>query len=252
MDRDSLLRHLEQDPVENVWPIQDLLRWPESTKVHARINEKGLSCVILSGHPATLRTPTVILRNEGGELPSLLSHLPERPFVIRETPVALEPLLRPLFPEARFFHEQRMEVDRASFRPVDHSSVRRLNENDAEAFAAFFGAPPRAAENFLGWLTGAVVVGSFVDDRIVAIGSTMAETDAAWMLASIETLPAHRGRGHAKAVTSALTEMALREVPYCTLTVRVDNLPAIRVYSRLGYVNKSERVWVDNGADFGP
>lgn len=252
MDREIVLRHLEKDPVENVWPIQDLLLWPESTKVHASINEKGLSCVILSGHPATLRSPTVILRDEGGELPFLLSHLPARPFVIRETPVALEPMLRPLFPDARFFHEQRMEVDRASFRPLSHASVRRLGEEDAVAFAAFFGAPPHAAENFLGWLKGAVVLASFADGRIVAIGSTMAQTRTAWMLASIETLPAYRGRGHAKAVTSALTELALREVPYSTLTVRIDNVPAIRAYSRLGYVKKSERVWVDNGADFAP
>lgn len=56
-----------------------------------------------------------------------------------------------------------------------------------------------------------------------------------WVLGSIGTDPAWRGRGIAAAVTAAATRAGLEEVALVTLGMYADNDAARRVYLRLGY-----------------
>ena len=53
---------------------------------------------------------------------------------------------------------------------------------------------------------------------------------------NVYTHRGHRGRGHAAAVTSAVAgELIARGTRVIALNVRSENLPAIRVYERLGF-----------------
>jgi ribosomal protein S18 acetylase RimI-like enzyme len=54
-------------------------------------------------------------------------------------------------------------------------------------------------------------------------------------LGNVATHPAHRGRGHAKAVTGALCKHLLPSVDSLGLNVKADNAPAIRCYRALGF-----------------
>jgi RimJ/RimL family protein N-acetyltransferase len=74
-----------------------------------------------------------------------------------------------------------------------------------------------------------------VDGEVVAAASTSAETHAAAMIGGVWTDPAWRGRGLSTAVVAALSRALLRErrVPY--LFYLIDNVPAARVYARIGY-----------------
>lgn len=247
-----VLSKLKENPIEHAWTIQDLMRWPDNCEFHFRESAKGLSYVLKSGHPATREGCAYILSDEGGELSSLLSHVSEKSFVIRESRASLWPQLQSHFPDAKVYFEQRMDVDRNSFRPFVGAAVRRLETTDAEALAAFFGAPPQAARGFHGWIQGGILLAAFVDEKIASIGSVMVRTPDAWVLVSIETRPEFRGRGFAKAVTSALTDIALQEAAHVSLTVVKDNLAAIKVYSSLGYVAREDRIWVDNGLGAAP
>ena len=58
--------------------------------------------------------------------------------------------------------------------------------------------------------------------RLAVVGNVLTHTD-------------HRGRGYAKAVTSAVTAELLRFCDQVVLNVRSDNPPAIAAYRRLGY-----------------
>jgi RimJ/RimL family protein N-acetyltransferase len=146
-----------------------------------------------------------------------------------------------------------MDVTAESFRPAPIPNVRRLTVDDAPFVAAFFGAPPQAAESFRNWLQGAkALMGAFEEDALQALGSTAMTLPEVWGLIAIETRPEARGRGFATQVTSALTQFALEQTPVVTLTMVTDNTPARKVYERLGYRTAQNRVWIDVGTGSTP
>lgn len=235
------------DPVEHAWAIQDMKLWPD----RSRLFTSGTSYLLFTGHPSQGGTNTLILGDESGEVDSLLSHLPEK-FVIRETRASLLPKLGPHLKDAKIYLEQRMELRQESFRPKASDRVRKIGEADAPALAAFFGAPPQAAPKFLGWIRGGLILAAMEGDEILSLGTVIVRTSDAWVLASVETKAAHRGKGLAKEVVSALAEAGLCKAKAISLTVRKDNLPAIRAYESLGFQAKEDRIWVDQGVGAAP
>jgi hypothetical protein len=80
------------------------------------------------------------------------------------------------------------------------------------------------------------------------------------VVGNVLTQADHRGRGLAKAVTSAVTAELLRYCDQVVLNVRADNPPAIAAYRRLGYeeycrfeerlVRRTTPAWPDLVAPF--
>lgn len=235
------------DPVEHAWAIQDIELWPE----RSRLFTSGTSYLLFTGHPSQGGQNTIILGDDSGEVEALLSHLPEK-FVIRETRASLLPKLRPYLKDAKIYFEQRMEVTQETFRPRASSRVRKIGEADAPALAAFFGAPPQAAPKFLGWIRGGLILAAFAGEEILSLGTVIVRTRSAWVLASVETKPAHRGEGLAKEVVSALVSAGLEKAGTVSLTVLKENAPAIRAYESLGFQPKEDRIWVDQGVGAKP
>jgi ribosomal protein S18 acetylase RimI-like enzyme len=76
------------------------------------------------------------------------------------------------------------------------------------------------------------------EGRLVAAGGThlYSRDESVGALGNVYTHRAHRGRGHASAVTSAVAgELIARGTRIIALNVRSENLAAIRVYERLGF-----------------
>lgn len=73
------------------------------------------------------------------------------------------------------------------------------------------------------------------DGALLAIGGAEREATGIPHLAGIVTHLERRGQGLGTLVSAALTRMALREHPACTLGMFSDNAPARAVYHRLGY-----------------
>jgi ribosomal protein S18 acetylase RimI-like enzyme len=130
----------------------------------------------------------------------------------------------------------RMWVDRARFQPAPAAVERLLPVEVSELnrlYALGFGA----------WLPSSVVAegvyyGIRVNGRLVsAAGTHVVSRDARLaVVGNVLTHADHRGRGYAKAVTSAVTAELLRFCDQVVLNVRSDNPPAIQAYLRLGYV----------------
>lgn len=74
-----------------------------------------------------------------------------------------------------------------------------------------------------------------VDGYFVAGASTSAETPTAAMIGGVWTAPNARNRGYSTAVVAALTRELLEEQRHPYLFYLVDNTPAARVYSRVGF-----------------
>ncbi|MFE5338786.1 GNAT family N-acetyltransferase [Isoptericola sp. NPDC056578] len=89
--------------------------------------------------------------------------------------------------------------------------------------------PDEPRSRWWGWRDDAGVL------RGVA-GASRRVSGQPWVLGSIGTDPAWRGRGIAAAVTAAATRAGLHEVALVTLGMYADNDAARRVYLRLGYV----------------
>jgi GNAT superfamily N-acetyltransferase len=118
---------------------------------------------------------------------------------------------------------------------------------------------------FAAWIPSAAVAegvyfGIRVNGRLVAAAGTHVISRQAGLavVGNVLTHAEHRGRGYAKATTSAVTNELLRYCDHVVLNVRADNPPAIAAYRRLGYqehcrfeerlVRRSTSAWPDFAA----
>ena len=130
----------------------------------------------------------------------------------------------------------RMWVDRSSFQPYP-ATVERLLPVEVNELNRLYQL------GFAAWLPSTAVAegiyfGIRVNGRLVAAAGThVISRDARLaVVGNVLTHAEHRGRGYAKAVTSAVTAELLRFCDQVVLNVRSDNPPAIAAYRRLGYV----------------
>jgi ribosomal protein S18 acetylase RimI-like enzyme len=148
----------------------------------------------------------------------------------------------------------RMWVDRTTFRPYQ-AMVQRLLPVDIGDLNRLYQL------GFASWLPASAIgegvyYGLRVHGRLVAAAGThVVSADARLaVVGNVLTHADHRGRGYAKATTSAVTAELLRTCDQVVLNVRADNPPAIQAYRRLGYqehVRFEERLIHRLGSPFG-
>jgi GNAT superfamily N-acetyltransferase len=129
----------------------------------------------------------------------------------------------------------RMWVDRTRFQPAPAIVERLLPVEAGELNRLYqlgFGAwlAPTA-------ISEGVYYGIRVSGRLVSAAGTHVISREARLgvVGNVLTHVAHRGRGYATAVTSAVTAELLRYCDEVVLNVRADNPPAIQAYRKLGY-----------------
>jgi len=86
--------------------------------------------------------------------------------------------------------------------------------------------------------------GVIVDDVLASIAARYVTLPEVHVIGGVFTRKEYRGRGYAKAVTSALTMEAVASGAPAGLHVEVDNEPAISIYRRLGYRILRTRTWI--------
>jgi GNAT superfamily N-acetyltransferase len=130
----------------------------------------------------------------------------------------------------------RMWVDPAHFVPVPAPVTRLLPVEVGELNRLY-------QLGFAAWLpSSAVAEGIYYGIRVngtlvAAAGTHVVSRDARLaVVGNVLTHVDYRGRGYAKAVTSAVTAELLRYCDQVVLNVRSDNPPAIQAYRRLGYM----------------
>lgn len=129
----------------------------------------------------------------------------------------------------------RMHVNRQMFQPV-HGAAQRLVPADIVDVNRLYGL------GFSGWLpadsvANGVYYGVRIAGRLVAAAGTHVISPEAQMAAvgNVMTHVDFRGRGFAKATTSAVTQELLRSCNDVVLNVRSDNPSALAAYRALGY-----------------
>ena len=129
----------------------------------------------------------------------------------------------------------RMYVNRHTFQPYDGDALRLLPMEISD-LNRLYGL------GFTSWLptdsiANGVYYGVRVKGRLVAAAGThvISHEQRLAAVGNVMTAPEYRGRGFAKATTSAVTAELLRTCEEVVLNVRSDNPPAIATYHALGF-----------------
>ncbi len=132
----------------------------------------------------------------------------------------------------------RMSLTRDAFRPIA-ATLRRLSGRDVNRINRLYATEGGPSHYTYDVIDRAVYYGAFDGSRLVSVAGThiVAPNQSLGIVGNVFTDAAYRGLGLATRVTSAVTqELFDRGCAEVTLTVDPDNTPAVRAYSRLGYM----------------
>jgi ribosomal protein S18 acetylase RimI-like enzyme len=132
----------------------------------------------------------------------------------------------------------RMALDRPTFRDSERSSTaRRLSGRDVRDLNRLYGSEGNATFYSPWHLDDGVYYGLFEGRRLIAAAGThvVSPTSDIAVVGNVYTHPAWRNRGHAQAVTAAVSGELLKRCSDIVLTVDPRNRSAVAAYEKLGY-----------------
>ena len=254
-NKPAFLTHLLTDAIEHIFAINDIQKDPQHTSIHAAFENSKTKGYILT-YTAT-DVLSVILDGEENITRKLLKYSPPDKFIIHTQPNLLK-VIAEKFPKAKHYLEDWMLVkkDEATFFRSDLVRRLRCDGEDASKLVQLLSSrqdrPERMMEKYVDWIRRMPLYGVFIQDQLASYAGSFIQLPQAWMIGGIYTHPKHRNKGYAKLATSAITEDAVKAAEAAALFVRSDNLPAIRVYEKLGYKRIGVKLWVDIGTGLKP
>jgi len=234
------------DPLTHVYLMYDLLYELENTEFYFAVEDGEVK-----GYLLVWRGPRNLGIHLWGKAIELLEHLPKGSEAVVH--IYDEDLLKPTLERlgetasVRTFLD--MVVDESDFRPYEGVNVVRLRPDDEEHVRKFIDvkkAQGRGVDESLAraMLSRFRYYGVFEDGLLASIACAYLRTKDVWIIGDVYTRPEYRGRGFAKAATSAITKDAVFSGAKALLHVASDNTPAIRVYRSLGYRVRSNKYWI--------
>jgi predicted GNAT family acetyltransferase len=132
----------------------------------------------------------------------------------------------------------RMQVTRETFKPASPQGARRMTGRDVRTVNALYrtdGVPSFYSSR---QIDDSVYFGAERDGRLVSIAGThvISAVSGIAVIGNVYTHPGYRGRQLAQITTSAVTERLLQTCREVVLSVDPTNVPAVRAYERLGFV----------------
>lgn len=244
----SVVRLYRRDPVVHVYLAYDLLYELENTRASFEVS--GGEIV---GYVLAWRGPRINGVHVWGRAENLLDCVPlDRGAVVQVHERELvEPLLERLSEGSVAELEEylTMCVDEESFTPLGADAAVRLDPENSRHVARFrelklLSGVFLTLEEAKRMLGKRRYYGVFADDELVSIACAYVRMADVWVVGDVFTHPDYRGRGYAKAATSAITRDAVSSGAVAMLHVASGNEPAIRVYKALGYRVVHSTPWI--------
>lgn len=134
----------------------------------------------------------------------------------------------------------RMAVTREGFRPVSSSAMEAAQpmlSAHVDLVNMLYNAEGDPTHYRPEHISDGCYWGVTDEERLVAVAGTHAigRRHGIAIVGNVFTHPRFRSRGHGTTVTSAVTAALLEQVDEVVLSVKRDNVPALRAYNRLGY-----------------
>jgi ribosomal protein S18 acetylase RimI-like enzyme len=256
----DVVSYLEKDIVHNAMDIWNLRSDDERYELHVSRTKGGAE---IGAHIGIFHNPEANYVAIGGRdaeaIVPLMRFIP--PTSVVTLPAPLYEPLKDKFRSGRAILTDMMVDTRDEGRLVSASNsleggaAVRLTEKDAAGYSTFgrsFNSPPQPVEWARGRIERELVFGAFLDGMLVAVASVVVWLPKMAVIIGVETKEAFRGRGFGRAVVSAAVHEALSRSSSCSLGVRSDNIGALRLYRRLGFVKVDEEFWVDIGTGLTP
>jgi ribosomal protein S18 acetylase RimI-like enzyme len=166
----------------------------------------------------------------------LLRHAIREPRVVFAARLEHRPVIEEHYRLDRADRMLRMAVDGSTFVANDSERAVRLGSSHLDDVIELYGLGSRSyftARRLQRELYYGIYDGPFL---VAAAGTHVRSSEfGIAAVGNVLTRLSYRGRGLARACTSAVTEACLAEHRDVVLNVREDNAPAIAVYRRLGY-----------------
>jgi len=242
----SVTRLYAEDPLTHAYLLYDLVYELERTDAWFELlGEKVVGYVLIWRGPGRAGV------HVWGELEDPAGLIPKNsdPVIVVHSVGLLNQLLAALRGNARVEWYLDMVADERSFSPVRAKRAARLDARDERHVESFLKlARARGlsltAEGARELLAKRRYYGVFEAGELVSVACAYLRLPEVWIVGDVYTLPEHRGRGYAKAATSAVTRDALASGARALLHVHEANRPAIRVYTALGYHAAARKPWV--------
>jgi ribosomal protein S18 acetylase RimI-like enzyme len=238
-DRDAIYDILKSDRLYSAYAIGDL-EPALFDKCQWAVAYEGGEPVTLALHFRGLLPNAVFCMGRADGLAAILTETMHPGRVFFAAKHDLMPAIRGLYDLDPAETLIRMHLTAERFQPAPADVVRLTNRDVGdlnELYRMGGGTGFAAFQVALGRFYGVRVRG-----RLVSTAGThvVAPQHALACVGNVFTHPDHRGRGYARACTSAVVRDVLEErCRDVLLNVRHDNAPALRVYQRLGFVEHS-------------
>ncbi|NJL93854.1 MAG: GNAT family N-acetyltransferase [Anaerolineae bacterium] len=190
--------------------------------------------------------PVLSLHGDVEALEAALASIPLPREVFVLAPELLLAVLGRHYITGHLYALRRMVLTPSTFIPLRSTPSRlnlvRLGATDADRLNTLYKGDAGPGEEVFAFSPSQVASGVFYgieqDGRLVAAAGThvVAPAEGVAAVGNVFTMPGGRGQGWGTVVTHAVTaELVDRGIQTIVLNVKKDNLPAIRVYEKLGY-----------------
>jgi len=242
-DRAAIRARLAHDVPLHLYELGDLdERFFADCSYFGHESAPAVALLYAGSHPPTL---LALERNATHELRDLVLALePELPLrLYAHLASGLSEELRSRFtiePRGRF--KKLVLEDRSRARRVDTRCTMRVTSSDLPTVSAFYEqaypsswfSPKMLDTGYYFGIRAQGLWGAIAGVHVLSL------TEGVAALGNVATLPSHRGRGLATAVCARLVMELLDVVDFIGLNVAADNLPALRCYRSLGFVEVSD------------
>ncbi len=145
-----------------------------------------------------------------------------------------------------------MVVEPASFQPAKTRESAPLERGDVASLETLYRAATGESRKWGDRAEEGLTYGIRREGRLVAAAGTHFVSRRCSLLGGVYTAPRFRRQGCAAAVTSSVTEDALRRSDRVGLMVVSTNAAAIGLYEKLGYRKGVRWAWSDSGTGHVP
>jgi len=243
IDRVWLEREAAAAPLVHAYALWDLARTPHLVRFASALRSETTVGYLLLWLGSGGR-PVVHWFGPPDLADALLPALPRPPFVA-VVPPEVEPAVLDRFPEATVV-PLRMMLREPGPVDLDRHTVRRLERRDLPGLQRLARASEGSElDGYAGFDPATDLAwGAFDGERLVGVARAAVRLPAVWVVGGVYVEPTQRDRGLGRSVVAAVVEEAERSGARAGLYVRDEAGPALRVYSRLGFVEVARRSWV--------
>jgi GNAT superfamily N-acetyltransferase len=140
-----------------------------------------------------------------------------------------------------------MEADKGRFRPIIEHEPKKLGADEFDdieklyvKFCDEMGTGPITRERIMGMLDRCLTYGIYEGNELISFANGSTLEDVGY-IAPVYTLPKFRGKGNATSSCSALVRELLGQKDRTILFVPEDNVPALRVYEKIGFTKTGHK-----------